>query len=57
VEVELRGLGVSVGIMVLFSLALLLFFARGRRLSRGEGVFLVIAYLTYIGYLATEGST
>lgn len=57
VDVDIRGIGVSVGIMVVFSLALLLFFARGRRLSRGEGSLLLLGYIAYLAYLATEGSS
>lgn len=55
--VDWRGLGLSVGVMVVFSLVLLLLFARGRQLSRGEGLLLLIGYFAYIGYLGVHSGS
>lgn len=42
---------VDMVVMVLFSIALLAFVTTGRRISRTEGVVLLLGYVAYIGYL------
>ncbi|HVS66150.1 MAG TPA: calcium/sodium antiporter [Thermoanaerobaculia bacterium] len=54
--VSFGGFGVDLLVMVGFSVAVVVFFARDRTLTRWEGVLLCLGYLVYIGYLAVQGS-
>ena len=49
-------LHIDVPIMAAVSLLCIVLFLTGRRLSRGEGVFLVVGYVTYLTYLIVARS-
>ena len=54
--VSFGGFGVDLLVMVAFSVAVVVFFARDHTLTRWEGALLCLGYLAYIGYLAVQGS-
>jgi cation:H+ antiporter len=57
IPVSFDDFGFDLVVMVGFSVALLIFFLTGRRLSRFEGVVLILGYLAYVGYLATAATS